>query len=431
MDFQLPYYKGTLPLHVPDRNLAHVLENNAAQFRTQVPQAQIVQEALNHPIGSPALRDLARGKKKILVITSDHTRSMPSRITMPLLLDEIRRGQSDAQITILIGTGLHRPTTPAELLDRFGPEIMEREHIVVHNAFQDEDMRYVCQLPSGASLRVNHLALESDLIVAEGFIEPHFFAGFSGGRKSILPAIASQETVNENHSARAIASPNATTGVLEGNPIHEDMAYAARKVGLAFILNVAMDAEKHIVAAFAGDCIDAHAKGCAFVSDMCGVDAVADDIVITTNSGYPLDQNLYQTPKGVSTAAACAKEGGVLILGASLCDGIGGTNFEKLMRLGSPSLIKETIEAIPPKESIPEQWCAQIYANLLLRHPIIIVTQHMNEPQLLEQMGFLTARSFDQALEMAFAIRGDAASVAVIPDGVSVIVRKHKEVGNE
>lgn len=422
MDFQLPYYKGTLPLHVPDKNLQHVLVNHAEEFHSDRSEADIVRGALAEPIGTPPLSVLAQGKRNILVITSDHTRSMPSGITMPILLEEIRKGQPDASITILIATGLHRPTTQEELLERFGPDIVARERIVVHNAFQPEEMRYVCQLPSGAGLSINRLALESDLIVSEGFIEPHFFAGFSGGRKSILPGICSQETVNENHSAKAIASPLATTGVLQGNPIHEDMAYAARKVGLAFILNVAMDAEKHIVAAFAGDCIQAHARGCAFVSDMCGVDKVTSDIVITTNSGYPLDQNLYQTPKGVSTAAACAGEDGVLILGASLCDGVGGTNFEKLMRLGSPQVIKETIEAIPPKESIPEQWCAQIYARLLLQHPIIIVTQHM-DLQELESMGFLAASSFDQALEMAFKLKGPDASVTVIPDGVSVIVR--------
>ena len=396
--------------------------NHAEEFHSDRSEADIVRDALAAPIGTPPLSALAQGKQNILVITSDHTRSMPSGITMPILLEEIRKGQPDASITILIATGLHRPTTQEELLDRFGPDIVARERIVVHNTFQPEEMRYVCQLPSGAGLSVNRLALESDLIVSEGFIEPHFFAGFSGGRKSILPGICSQETVNENHSAKAIASPLATTGVLHGNPIHEDMAYAARKVGLAFILNVAMDAEKHIVAAFAGDCIQAHARGCAFVSDMCGVDKVTSDIVITTNSGYPLDQNLYQTPKGVSTAAACAGEDGVLILGASLCDGVGGTNFEKLMRLGSPQVIKDTIEAIPPKESIPEQWCAQIYARLLLQHPIIIVTQHM-DPRELEAMGFLAAASFDQALEMAFRLKGPDASVTVIPDGVSVIVR--------
>lgn len=422
MEFQLPYYKGTLPLHVPERNLRHVLTNKAREIRSEQPQDEIVRKALAHPIGTPPLRTLARGKRKILVITSDHTRSMPSGITMPILLEEIRAGAPEADITLLIGTGLHRPTTPEELRERFGPAIVDRERIVVHDAFRAEDMRYVCQLPSGAGLSVNHLAVESDLIVAEGFIEPHFFAGFSGGRKSILPAIASQETVNENHSARAIAHPSATTGVLGGNPIHEDMAFAARKVGLAFILNVAMDENKHIVAAFAGDCMEAHAKGCAFVSDMCGVARVKSDIVITTNSGYPLDQNLYQTPKGVSAAAACAGEDGVLIMGASLCDGIGGTNFEQFMRLGSPQKIKETIEAIPPKESVPEQWCAQIYAELLLHHPIILVTQHMEHAEL-ERMGFLAARSFDEALDKAFAIKGADASVTVIPDGVSVIVQ--------
>ncbi len=423
MDFELPYYKGTMPLHVPDRNLRCVLTSAARQFPVETSQEAIVRDALEHPIHSQRLRVLARGKRKILVITSDHTRNMPSQITMPILLEELRAGAPEADITILIGTGLHRPTTQEELLARFGPKIIENERIVVHDAFQPKEMRYICKLPSGAELHVNRLAVESDLIVSEGFIEPHFFAGFSGGRKSILPAIASQETVNENHSARAIASPNATTGVLSGNPIHEDMAYAARKVGLAFILNVAMDEEKRIVAAFAGDCIEAHAKGCAFVSDMCGVKQVTCDIVVTTNGGYPLDQNLYQTPKGVSSAAACAGQDGVLIMGASLCDGIGGTHFERLMRLGSPQTIKETIEAIPPKESIPEQWCAQIYAEFLLHHPIILVTRHMDHSEL-NRMGFLTAESFDEALEKAFQLKGRNASVAVIPDGVSVIVQK-------
>lgn len=423
MTLQLPYYKGTLPLHVDEKNLRYVLQNRADEFKSDLPEDEIVRKALGNPIGTPALRELVAGKKTALVITSDHTRSMPSGITMPILLKEIRAGQPDIDITILIATGLHRPTTHEELLNRFGAEIVENEKIVVHDAFKPDDMRYICKLPSGADLSINHLAVESDIIISEGFIEPHFFAGFSGGRKSILPGIASQETVNENHSARAIANPHSTTGELQGNPIHEDMEFAARKVGLAFILNVAMDAEKHIVAAFAGDCVEAHAAGCKFVSDMCGVDRVTTDIVITTNSGYPLDQNLYQSPKGVSTAAACVEEGGVIILGASLCDGIGGTNFEKLMKLGSPEKIKATIEAIPPKESIPEQWCAQIYANLMLKHPIIIVSQHMPKAEL-EKLGFRAAETFDEALEMAYAIKGTDATVTVIPDGVSVIVRK-------
>ena len=421
MDFQLPYYKGTLPMHVPDKNLAHVLESHPQATGDGRTQQQIVEDALDHPIGSPSLEELARGKKKILVITSDHTRNMPSGITMPILLRRLRAAQPDAQITILIGTGLHRPTTHEEQVDRFGAEIVANEHIVVHDAFKPEEMRYVCQLPSGAELHVNRLAVESDLVIAEGFIEPHFFAGFSGGRKSILPGIASQETVNENHSAKAIASPNARSGVLAGNPIHEDMAYAAKAVNLAFILNVAIDGQKKIVAAFAGDCEKAHAEGCAFVSQMCGVKRVTSDIVVTTNGGYPLDQNLYQTPKGATSAAACAGEDGVVILGASLCDGLGGTHFAELMRLGSPQKILETVQAIPPKQTIPEQWCAQIYSQLLLKHPVIVVTQHMDHVEL-KKVGFLAANSFDEALEQAFALKGPDASVTVIPDGVSVIV---------
>ena len=183
----------------------------------------------------------------------------------------------------------------------FGDAIVDHETIAINNAFDPTQFAHVCTLPSGADFNVNKLALDCDLLITEGFIEPHFFAGFSGGRKSILPGICSQETVNENHSYRAIASPYANTGVLKHNPIHEDMVYAARKVNVQFILNVALNGEKKVIAAWAGDLEKAHEQGVAFIREWSQAPDITGDIVVTSNGGYPLDKNLYQSPKAVAT----------------------------------------------------------------------------------------------------------------------------------
>ena len=305
--FDIPYYTSSLPLHVEDKNLKAVLNSRTDTYDAGKSEADLVREALAHPIGTPRLRELARGRQKVVLVTSDHTRAVPSKLTLPILLEEIRAGNPDADITILIATGLHRPTTEEEQRRMFGDAIVDQEKIVVNKAFEDEDFERVCELPSGAELWVNKLALHCDLLVTEGFIEPHFFAGFSGGRKSILPGICNAVTVNENHSYKAIASPYAATGVLEHNPIHEDMVYAARAVNVQFIMNVALNAEKKVIAAFAGDLEQAHLQGVEFVRGLAQCPSVTGDIVVTSNGGYPLDQNLYQSPKAVATAEESRK----------------------------------------------------------------------------------------------------------------------------
>ena len=422
MDFQLPYYKGTLPLHVPDKNLKHVLVNHAEEFHSDRSEADIVRDALAAPIGTPPLSALAQGKQNILVITSDHTRSMPSGITMPILLEEIRKGQPDASITILIATGLHRPTTQEELLDRFGPDIVARERIVVHNTFQPEEMRYVCQLPSGAGLSVNRLALESDLIVSEGFIEPHFFAGFSGSRKSILPGVASRTTVLANHCSEFIASPYSRTGILEGNPIHRDMVWAARKAGLAFICNVVINSEKEPIYAVAGDAEKAHEEGCRFLSSLCRVKAKKADIVISTNGGYPLDQNIYQAVKGMTAAEATVNEGGVIIMLAASNDGLGGDDFYHQM--ADEKDIHKTMALFLSRgrnETVPDQWQTQIFLRILMKATVVYVSSAPDE--IVEDLHMIPAHSLEEALEKARKIIGRAdATITAIPDGVSVIV---------
>ena len=310
-------------------------------------EAELVRDALAHPVGTPLLYELARGKKDHACDQRSHTGGASSKLTLPILLAELRKGSPDAEITILIATGLHRPTTEGRSSAACSAtRSWIRERIVVNNAFKDEDFVKVCDLPAGPNFFCNREAVDCDLLLCEGFIEPHFFAGFSGGRKSILPGICNAATVNENHSYKAIADTHSTTGVLEGNPIHTDMICAARAVNTQFILNVALTGEK-VVAAWAGDLEGRTPQGAVHPGEQSQCPSIEGDIVVTSNGGYPLDQNLYQSPKAVATAEACAGEDGVIIMCCSCCEGMGGTNFERLITLGSVDEIDAYLSKIP------------------------------------------------------------------------------------
>ena len=419
----IPYYTSTLELHVEEENLKAVLTAKMHGFHAEKSQKQLVLDALEHPVGSPRLRELAQGRRKIVIVTSDHTRAVPSRITLPLLLKEIRSDNPGADITILIATGLHRPTTEEEQRRMFGDEIVDHEKIVINNAFDPDQFVELCTLPSGAVFQVNKLAAECDLLVTEGFVEPHFFAGFSGGRKSILPGICSQRTVNENHSYRAVSHPRANSGMLKDNPIHADMLCAAKAVNVQFIFNVALDGEKKIVAAWAGDLEKAHEAGVAFIRQWSQCPVVTGDIVVTSNGGYPLDQNLYQSPKAMATAEACAGEDGVIIMCCSCCDGMGGVHFGELIQRGTPDEIDRYLSEIPPQETIPEQWCTQVCVRVLRKHPVILVTTFLDHEEV-RKANMIPASTPDEALEIAYRLKGKHARVVVIPDGVSVLTVK-------
>ena len=419
----IPYYTSTLALHVEEENLKAVLTAKMHGFHAEKSQEHLVLDALEHPVDSPRLRTLAEGKRNIVIVTSDHTRAVPSKITLPLLLKEIRSGNPDADITILIATGLHRPTTEEEQRRMFGDAIVDHEKIAINNAFAPEQFVELCTLPSGAVFQVNRLAAECDLLVTEGFVEPHFFAGFSGGRKSILPGICSERTVNENHSYKAVSHPRSNSGMLKDNPIHADMLCAAKAVNVQFIFNVALDGEKKIVAAWAGDLEKAHEAGVAFIRQWSQCPVVTGDIVVTSNGGYPLDQNLYQSPKAMATAEACAGEDGVIIMCCSCCDGMGGAHFGQLSQRGTPEEIDRYLSSIPPEKTIPEQWCTQVCVRVLRKHPVILVTTFLNHDEV-RKANMIPASTPDEALEIAYRLKGKQASVVVIPDGVSVLTVK-------
>jgi len=419
---ELPFGHGKQILHVEDSRLKAVLTPAHGEKQDETQQA-LVQAALENPIGTPRLCELAKGKEKIVVITSDHTRPVPSGVTMPLLLKEIRKGNADAQITLLVATGMHRPTTEAELRSKYGDEIVDNETFVIHKAVNDEDMAFFGTLPSGGELWLNKLVKEADLVVSEGFIEPHFFAGFSGGRKSILPGVASAKTVLYNHNAGFIASQHARQGSLDENPIHRDMLYAAEQAKLAFILNVLIDAEKRVIAAVAGHHIQAHRTGCALCEKLTCVDAVISDIAITSNGGYPLDQNVYQSVKGMTAAESNVRPGGAVIICAALGDGHGGEAFYRWFAdRPDAAAVAHDIESVPAESTFMDQWEAQILARVMLKANCWFVTGEENR-ELVETMHLRWAPDADTALAEATQLLGENATVTVIPDGVGVIVK--------
>lgn len=423
MEIKLPYSKSGMYVNIPDKNMIKVLQSKAHDFKTTLSESEIVKKALENPIESETLEELVKDKKDVVIITSDHTRPVPSRITLPIILNKIRNSNPDIDIKIIISTGCHRPSTREELVYKMGEEIVDKENIIMHFANNEESMAKVGKLPSGGDLIVNKAIMETDLLIAEGFIEPHFFAGFSGGRKSVLPGVASVKTIMYNHCSEFIDSPYARTGNLKNNPIHEDMLQAAKSVNLAFILNVAIDKDKKVIGAFAGNLEKAHEAGCEFVTKLSKVDSVDADIVVSTNGGYPLDQNIYQTVKGMTAAEATCKENGVIIMVSACNDGHGGQSFyDSVASASSPTEILEKVRKTPKSETIPDQWEFQILARILEKFTVIMVTD-LCDPQMIKNMHMKYASSFEEALQMAFDIKGKDAKVAVIPDGVSVIVK--------
>ena len=358
---RIPYGKTYLEY---DEKGAPVLYSRIGELHAEEDGYEIVRTAMENPIDSPRLRELAKGKKNCVIIISDHTRPVPSKDILPNMLRELREGNPNIFVTLLVATGFHRPTNTKELEEKIGRKIMEQCKIVVHDC-RDPETNVPCV--------IDKIAVETDLLIAEGFIEPHFFAGFSGGRKSVLPGIADQVTVLGNHCSHFIDSPFARTGILDGNPIHRDMLAAAEMAKLAFIVNVVINEKKKTVAAFAGNYLTAHRRGCDYMLDYFKTALVRADVVVTSNGGAPLDQNIYQCVKG----------------------------------------------ATPQDETVPDQWESQILARILIHHTVIFVTR----PELktiVEEMKMLFSPSLEKAIRQAAAM--GKKKIAFIPNGVSVII---------
>jgi nickel-dependent lactate racemase len=400
---------------------AGLLMSELGGMSPAIPPEEAVKKALLQPINSPSLAEMAKGKRNIVIVTSDHTRPVPSKILSPAILAEIRKVNPWANVTFLIATGCHRAPTHEELCYKFGERLIAQERIAVHDCDRSE-MESLGKLPSGGELILNKIALEADLLLAEGFIEPHFFAGFSGGPKSILPGVASRKTVLYNHNAVFIGHSKARTGIIEGNPLHFDMQFAAKASNLAFICNVVLNAHQEILYVAAGDPQTAHKTGCEYLRTHCSVKSQKADIVITTNGGYPLDQNIYQAVKSMTAAEACVVPGGVIIAVSQCIDGHGGDDFyQTFAKSESPHQILSQIEATPVEHTIIDQWQSQIFARVLSKANVIFVSDAPDE--MVKKFHMTPAKSLVQALKIADAMlnRQDGMILA-IPDGVSVIV---------
>jgi nickel-dependent lactate racemase len=420
---QLPYGRDVLNYEFDNKSVKGILRGKMDDFIPSKSSQELVAESIENPFDSLPLRELAKGKKKIVLIASDHTRPVPSKLIVPEMLAQIRSGNPEADITILIATGCHRETTEQELKEKFGSDILNKEKIVIHDCDDEENLVTICKLPSGANLRINRLAAEADLLVAEGFIEPHFFAGFSGGRKSIYPGIASRTCVRHNHNSGFLDSPFARTGILEGNPIHEDMIYAAKAAKLKFIVNVVINSRKEVIASFAGDCEKAHIAGTKFVLENMGVKKQLADVVITTNNGYPMDQNLYQMVKGMCAAEATCKKGGVIIAVGKCEDGVGGDVFYRHFCDHSPEKLLEMFRKTLPEKTATDQWQSHILARILVNHSVVLLSDI--DDKIVREMGMIPVKTMNQALdEAARALGKNDFTICIIPEGISVIVQE-------
>ena len=409
-------------MNIPKGCSYNILETKASKPENSA--EDIINTALLNPIGSPGLTMLSQTAKKILIITNDNTRPMHSAVTIPAIINNFAYSDSHYDITILIATGLHRAMTHDEIIEQFGEELYRKYRIVNHDARDNTSLVSFGIMSTCNELFLNKLVSESDLVIAEGFIEPHFFAGFSGGRKSILPGVAGEKTILKNHKPEFIANPFARQAVLLGNPIHDELIEAAKMSGLKFILNIAYNSDKQILKAFAGDPVEAHREGCRFVEEMMTISCEPADIVVTSNNGYPLDRNLYQTVKGIETASRIVKKNGVIVIAARCEDHVEHEHFKELI------LSCSTVSDLHEKMSLPpndiDKWQVQILARILAGNKVILVSEGI-ERELAERMFFTYADTIDEAMEIALCDCGRDASICIIPDG-PVIIPKSKEL---
>ncbi len=359
-NIRLAYGRTGLDVAFPDA--AEVIAPHEQPALADPPAA--VRAALRAPIAGPALADLAAPGRRVAIVTSDLTRPVPNELLLDALLETLHAcGVGVDDVLILNGTGMHRGNTPEELAEMYGEEIVRRYRIVNHDSRETSALRRIATDPRGEPVLIRRDYLDADLRIVTGFIEPHLFAGYSGGGKGVMPGIAGRETVMSNHSASMVGHPNATFGISEGNPIFEEMRRFALRAGDCFLLNVTMDAEQRVTGVFAGELVAAHDAGI----EHCRRQAIVEidepyDIVVTSNGGYPADLDLYQSVKGIAVAARALRPGGHLILAAECIEGVGhGEYGDLLARHGSHLELLEAMRG-GAWTTVEEQWQAQLQA---------------------------------------------------------------------
>jgi nickel-dependent lactate racemase len=385
-----------------------------------------VRRALRQPVAGPPLRDrlLATGAGQnttVAISVCDGTRAQPRTIMVPTLLAEIADLVDLANVTILIATGTHRGNSRAEIVEMLGEDVVGSVRVVNHDARDPSSLVYRGQVGHAVPVWLDRRWVEADIKITTGFVEPHFFAGFSGGPKMIAPGLAGLETVLVLHDAARIGHANATWGVTEGNPVHDDIRAIAAATGCTYSVDVVMNRQQQIVQAFGGDLLGMHAAACdrARQLAMVAVDQPFD-VVVATNSGYPLDQNLYQAVKGMSAASTVTRPGGRIIAVAECSDGFPahGSYLEVLRSADSPAALLDQIAA--RTQTVPDQWQVQIQARVQAHARVGVYCAGLSADEL--AVAHLDAVT-DIAAEVRSALRaaGPGARCCVLPDGPQTI----------
>ena len=385
---------------------------------------QILAEALQKPIAAQSLAELAKGRDNAVIVISDITRPVPNKLLLPGILAQLETaGLAAERITILVATGIHRPNEGDELIQLVGREIAERYRVINHFSKKQEDMLLVGEVGAGVPAYVNRHYVEADLKILTGFIEPHMWAGFSGGRKSILPGISSAETLKYMHGPEMVAHPRTVYGVLDGNPFHEAGLQIMAQAGADFLVNVTLDTDKQVTGIFAGDPVAAHLRGVEFLSRHCM--KVLDqplDFVVTTNSGAPLDCNLYQSSKGLSGVSGATRAGGVILMASACPEGFGSDEYFEVFEKYADSP-QGFIDKIMNKDFfILDQWCAQETYQVRLKNEIWLYSDGI-EAATLEKYHFQPVKSLESAIEELLQRFGHDARWAIVPDGPMLILR--------
>jgi lactate racemase len=341
-----------------------------------------LRQALREPVTGPSLRSLARPGQSVAISVCDITRAQPRQQMLEAILDELDGFIPASAICVLIATGTHRATTPAELLSMLGPRVLAECRVVDHVA-RDRDSLVDLGRIGDVPVFLNRAWVAADLRITTGFVEPHFFAGFSGGPKMVAPGLAGMDTTLELHNARRIGDPRATWGICEGNPVHDAVRAIAAATGVGFSLDVLLNHEQRITRAFGGPVLEMHAAARAVARQEAMRPVPAPfDIVVTTNSGYPLDQSLYQAIKGISAAAAVVRDGGTIICAAECRDGLPdhGNYAQLLASRATPAELLEAISASPV--TIPDQWQVQVQARIQARARVLVHADGLTAAQL-------------------------------------------------
>jgi lactate racemase len=382
MRIELAYGSDGLTVDLPDDRTTVVepLHPQAAADE----RAEVL-AALRRPVAGPPLREVVRGRRTVAISICDGTRPQPRQIVVPALLEELEGLVRLEDVVVLVATGTHRGNTPDELQAMLGKEVLAAVRVVNHDARDDASLTWLGRHGADVPVWLNSEWAAADVRITTGFVEPHFFAGFSGGPKLVAPGLAGLETTLTLHDAARIGHPDARWGVTHGNPVHDDVRAIAAATGAHFALDVVLDGEQRIARAFGGELFAMHEAACALVRQT-AMRAVPRpfDVVLTTNSGFPLDQNLYQAVKGMSAAAQVVREGGTIVCAAECRDGFPahGPYREELTAAASPAALLEAIAA--RTQTVADQWQIQIQAGIQSRSRVIVHTSYLSDAELAE-----------------------------------------------